>query len=52
MYKADGSMAIKSLFHFILIDRNDNNASVAIDGDIRDLLIKVLEPTGAKLAQP
>lgn len=52
MYKADGSMAIKSLFHFILIDRNNNNASVAIDGDIRDLLIKVLEPTGAKLAQP
>ncbi len=48
MYKSDGSLAIKSLFHFILIDRNNDNASVAIDGEIRKLLIDVLEPSGAK----
>ena len=48
MYKPDGSLAIKSLFHFILIDRNNDNASVAIDGEIRKLLIDVLEPSGAK----
>ena len=48
MYKSDGSLAIKSLFHFILIDRNNDNASVAIDGEIRKLLMDVLEPSGAK----
>ena len=48
MYKSDGSLAIKSLFHFILIDRNNDNASVAIDGEIRKLLVDVLEPSGAK----
>ena len=48
MFKANGGMAIKSLFHFILIDRDNNNASVEIDGEIRELLIKVLEPRGAR----
>ena len=34
--------AIKSLFHFILIDRK-TGASVAIEGKIRELLLSVIE---------
>jgi len=36
------SVALKSLFHFILIDR-DTGKSVAIDGDIRNCLMGVIE---------
>jgi thioesterase-3 len=36
------SVALKSLFHFILIDRK-TGGSVAIDGDIRNRLLEVIE---------
>ena len=43
MIKSGGRTAIKSLFHFILIDRTNENASVAIEGEIRELLLSVIE---------
>lgn len=43
VYKNDESrVALKSLFHFILIDRATAK-SVPIDGDIRDLLMGIIE---------
>ncbi len=42
-YKNDHKqVALKSLFHFILIDR-ENGASVPIDGQIRERLLQVIE---------
>ena len=38
----ENSVALKSLFHFILIDR-ENGASVPIDAEIRELLLDVIE---------
>lgn len=40
--QGESSVALKSLFHFILIDR-DNGASVPVEGSIRDLLLDVIE---------
>ena len=43
MYKNDESkVALKSLFQFVLIDR-DNGDSIPIDGGIRELLTGVIE---------
>lgn len=43
MFKADQKpVALKSLFHFILIDR-DSGASVPIEGRIRERLLEVIE---------
>lgn len=43
MYKSgQSSVALKSLFHFILIDR-DSGASVPIEGQIRERLLDVIE---------
>ena len=43
MYKTGQKpVALKSLFHFILIDR-DSGASVPIEGQIRDRLLEVIE---------
>jgi thioesterase-3 len=43
MYKTGHKpIAVKSLFHFILIDR-DTGASVPIDGKIRERLLEVIE---------
>jgi len=43
MYKTGQKpIALKSLFHFILIDR-DSGGSVPIDGQIRDRLLEVIE---------
>jgi thioesterase-3 len=40
--QGNDSVALKSLFHFILIDR-ETGASVPIDGEIRELLLDVIE---------
>lgn len=37
----DGRVALKSLFHFILVDR-ENGQSVPIEGEIRELLLRVI----------
>ncbi len=43
MFNENGGNAIRSLFHFILIDRSKENASVPIEGKIRNLLLDVIE---------
>ena len=44
VYKpGETSVCLKSMYHFILIDR-ETTKSVPIDGAIRELLVKVLEP--------
>ena len=43
-------IALKSLFHFILIDRS-NGASVPIESDIRDLLLAVVEAPARRKRQ-
>ena len=40
-------IAVKSLFHFVLVDRA-SGASVPIDSEIRELLLSVLETSTAK----
>ena len=40
--KGEATVALKSLFHFILIDR-ETGASVPIDGKIRELLLDLIE---------
>jgi thioesterase-3 len=42
--QGEKSPAIKSMFHFILIDREKNNRSISIDGPIRECLESILEP--------
>ena len=39
----DSKLALKSKFHFILVERQTGN-SVAIDGDIQTRLLEVIEP--------
>lgn len=41
--EGEKQVALKSLYHFILIDRNSGK-SVPIDGDIRELLMNIIEP--------
>lgn len=43
-------LALKSMFHFILIDRT-NGASVPIESQIRDLLLSVVEPPSRRKRQ-
>lgn len=40
--RKETQIALKSLFHFILVDRESAN-SVPIDGDIRQLLLGIIE---------
>lgn len=41
--QGDKQVALKSLYHFILINRNTGQ-SVPIESEIRDLLMKIIEP--------
>ena len=41
--KGSGKLAAKSMFTFVLIDRN-SGASVPIEGKIRSLLTKIIQP--------
>jgi len=43
MKKDQGKLAAKSMFHFVLIDRN-TGASVPISGKIRSLLLDIIQP--------
>lgn len=42
VFKGAGRLAVKSLFHFILIERSSGR-SVPIAGEIRELLLRVIE---------